>query len=611
MISIPNYRGRTRWTTMLIYLASLIFCLHYSLILNSKRYSTFLEMKDTIFKLPNLSLCLPLYIHYDLNCTAIESESIRNGCIKFESLYNFYSNESIKRNPNQILNYAIKLKINNSYEVSSNFQFTDYYLNFNYLCMKYKPIANDNRIKEEFIDKDTDLNKIQVFNNFKLPTIVFLHEENFIYFFYKYFFRQNCKIFKKCEFFTFLIEQFKFKFLKYPYGTKCLEYEKLELNYTNHIDHEDIGLVECMKKKGKQFSLYFFSLNDTKHLVYLPTNYASTQELAALPTTDLFKNCVAKFYQKDCTQTLHMILRQVNTLKDHLIFRFKVSSKIIEEKEFSSDFDYYFQLIGFISLIFGISLNSSLSYLNLFLTIKFNLKIQVLNAIFIFKYFLLFTSLFIVLSKSFEMFYQYSHQKIYSVSYYDFLFNNKDINIYICFPLAITMKMASLQIDNQTNLKQLTDDLLDRLTLKQLIEHRIDLSDLIEKIYLTDGRKNDELQIDDYINETFLLAQYEIEHIYSKCFNYHIKLNLTSYQKLLKSTGLRIRLKTNYTSFFFTTIDQRVTSDDTKLTENDFISRYVYLHNRYECKNYYNENFQNFTCLTQQDCKCIFINNLN
>lgn len=190
-------------------------------------------MKDKKLVLPNLSLCLPLYIQFTFNCSKLATEQ-RSGCIRYFQLYHFYSNGS--RIPKDILEYANRLNMNDLYEVSKKFEFVNYYLNFNYLCLKYAP-------KDKKVPKN-ELVNIIAYNKFKIPTVVFLYEENFNYLFLKFLFIQTCRIFENCLFFDVQIEQYNFHFQRAPYGARCLDYKNLEFDktYINHIDNEEIGV---------------------------------------------------------------------------------------------------------------------------------------------------------------------------------------------------------------------------------------------------------------------------------------------------------------------------------------------------------------------------------
>lgn len=141
-------------------------------------------MKDTRFKLPHLSLCFPLYMNMDSsrNCSSIEKdEKLRTGCFNFFKLHDYYNDQEIKnKTPKSILELASDLKMNESYSVSDNYEFTAYYLNFNYLCMKYTTRSNDQN-DDAYDQENYDYyalhnNSVIVKNNFKLITCIFFHE---------------------------------------------------------------------------------------------------------------------------------------------------------------------------------------------------------------------------------------------------------------------------------------------------------------------------------------------------------------------------------------------------------------------------------------------------
>lgn len=610
MIIIPVFKNRTKWSTMIVYIFCLAFCFHYLERLNAKRYFTFFEMKETNFSRPNLSLCFPLYIPFKFNCSTAGTETMRSGCDRFFKLYNYYNDETdSERTPQTILQYASELGLNDSYSVSENYRFESYYINFNYLCLKYslkeqslrKDSPNDEEEKQKF--------SVIVQNHYSLPHIVFFHMEQFIYLFINYFFRQrNCQIFESCKSFEFQIDQYQLSFQRAPYGEHCLDYEQLKFEgFRNRIDNEEAGLVECIKQKSDQpVSLFFFTSNDVKRFLYLPTNYASSPVLEKLPESDVYKSCARAFRQKDCTKSIHIITEQKNT-DDHnnLTFHFKRDAKLLEETVFLTGFDFWLQVLGFVSLIFGISLNSSLDYISTALTVHLSPKIRLSNVLFCFKYFLVFVGLWVVLRLTMQMINCYQNQQTYTVSYFNFLFDQKTVNLYICFPLASTVE-GNAQLDDQS-LANATRDLLARYRLKDLQQMRVRPSSLIESIYLTDGLRKRSLKIERFKNETYRLAKYESlwARIYSKCFNYHVKLSLPTYQRMLKSSALKIKFKVNQTAFFFTEIDRRLTRGDAQLSPTDYVSRFQYIANSAQCQDYSSGEYgkmHNFSCVSQENC---------
>ena len=587
---------------MVVYLFCLLFCAHYLHHLSSKRYSTTYEMKETNFSRPNLSICFPLYIRFKFNCSSASNELLRSGCDRFFRLYNYYNDETdTTRTPVTILQYAAQLNLNDSFAISENYQFESFYLNFNYLCLKFsfkeRPPHNDSEM-----DVEERTFSLTVQNNYFLPCIVFFHEKNFLYFFYHYFFRQrNCKIFESCMSFEFQIEQYQLNHQKAPYGEQCLDYKQLEFEgFRNQIDNEEVGLVECVKQKlDRPISLFFFTLNDTKRFLFLPTNYASSPVLSELPKSEIYRNCSRAFRRKDCTKHIHIITEQKNS-RDNLSFYFKKNAKLIQETVFLTEFDFWLQVLGFVSLIFGISLNSSLDYMSTSVIVHFSPKLTVANAIFCFRYFLVFIGLYIVLRKTMCMINEYQNQTSYTVIYYNFMFDQKTVKIYICFPLASTIKGYE-QIDDE-QLANRTKDLLARYPLKKLQENRVRPTSLIESICLTDGRLKSNLSVEGFENETFLLAKYASlsARIYSKCFNYHIELSLPTYQRMLKSSALKIKFKVNQTAFFFTEIDQQLTRSDDQLWPTDYISRFRFIADKDQCQDY--GKMKNLSCTSQEAC---------
>lgn len=595
---------------MLVYGLCLVFCIHYLTDLNAKRYTTYFEMKETNFSRPNLSLCFPLYIRFEFNCSAADSELLRSGCARFFQLYQYYNDESdTTRTPKTILEYANELRLNESYTVSEGYRFEAYYLNFNYLCLKYSLREAPPRQDGEEDEDEERTFSVAVRNNYNLPSFVFFHKENFIYFFYNYFFRQrNCEIFRSCKSFEFQIEQYQFIFQKAPYGERCLDYKQMQFpDYANPVDNEEIGLFECIKQKtDRPISLLFFTSNDVKKFLYLPTNYASSPILKQLPKSGIYRNCSRKFARRDCNKVIHIITEQKNTDdRDNLTFHFKELAKLVNEAGFLTEFDFWLQVLGFISLIFGISLNSSLNYISTSITIHFSPKLLFSNLVFVVKYFLVLVGLYVVLGKTMQMICSYRNQAIYTVIHYN-LFEHKEVNLYLCFPVASTVK-GHKQIDDR-ELANATTDLLVNHTLKQLLKMRLPPSSLIERIHLTDGRRQSNLSIQAFKSETFRMAKYESisTHIFSKCFNYHIKLSLPSYQRLLKSTALKIRFKVNLTAFFFTDIHQPVVRSDAQLVPTDYISRYEFISNKYQCLDYRRTVHKavngSFSCVSQENC---------
>lgn len=608
MIIIPVFKNKTKWTTMVVYGACLAFCIHYLTALRQKRYSTYFEMKETNFSKPNLSLCFPLYIHFNFNCSEADSELVRSGCTRFFKLYYYYNDESDKaRTPKSILQYADQLRLNESYTVSDSYLFESYYLNFNYLCLKYS-LREVSSSLEDDEDEDEPTFSVTVQNNFNIPFIVFFHEERFIYFFYNYFFRQRfCRVFRSCKSFEFQIEQYQFNFLKAPYGGHCVDYKQMQFpEYTNPVDNEEIGLIECVKHAiDRPISLFYFTLNDDKHFLYLPTNYASSPILKELPKSGIYRNCSRKFRRRDCNKVIHIITEQLSVSQsDNLTFHFKENAKVIDETGLIEEFDYCLQVLGFISLIFGISLNSSMSYICTALTIHLNPKALISNVLFCVRWFLVFAGLYVVLLRTGQMFSSYRDQQIYTIMYFNYLFDHEQVSLYVCFPVASTVK-GHEQIDDR-ELANATNDLLSRYRLSELFEMLVPPSELIERIYLTDGLRQKNLSIQEFDSEVFRMAKYESisARIFSKCFNYHIKLKLPTYQRLLKSTALKIRFKVNQTAFFFTDIDQPTVRSDTQLLPTDYISRHQFISNKHQCRDYRTapERVANFTCVSQENC---------
>lgn len=445
---------------------------------------------------------------------------------------------------------------------------------------------------------------LKLLNNiYNLSFISIPFKEKYLYFFFRYFHIQFCRAFENCYHFFFQIEQYKFKFLKEPYGSKCIDYEKLNYNFSNTIDNEDIGLIECVKEKDP-ISLFFFTSNDTKPFIYFATNYASTPKLKELPKTETFRGCLKKFSRKDCGQSIHLNIQQKHVQKNYLNFTFKDRTVLIDENIFMTSLDFNLQVLGFISLIFGFSLNSSLSYINLYIDLHFNPKVKLSNLIFCLKYFLIFMVLTHMIIRTFQMTTDFKNQTMYQVTYFNYFFDHKTIKIYICFPLPLTVKLDDgLNATNKEphELKLLTDILLKEYTLNDLIKKSVQPNELIERIFLTDGLKNTDVNVDEFSFQAFLMSNYEDDtSIYSKCFGYNIVMNLTSYQKLLKSTSLKIKFKVKYISFYFVSANQRVTEHDTQLYPTDKIFRYVFKRNQYECRDYHKVKFNNTICLTQQ-----------
>ena len=148
---LPVYKCKQKFTKVVVYLGSLYFCIYYLLEVYEKRYTTFFELTTAKSTYPKLSICIPLEIFSKndtvdfckFNLSIAEDDAykdkheLKDGCLKYFELTNFYFNESVAKTPSDVIKKADELRLNSSFLIMDNFEFDAYYLNSNNLCLKY------------------------------------------------------------------------------------------------------------------------------------------------------------------------------------------------------------------------------------------------------------------------------------------------------------------------------------------------------------------------------------------------------------------------------------------------------------------------------------------
>ena len=346
---------------------------------------------------------------------------------------------------------------------------------------------------------------IKVYNNHKMTNRVFFHNALYAYNYNNHLHIQMCKPFRDCEEFQFYSTQFTYSFTKPPFGAQCIEHRKTDFEFSGleTIDHESICIQECIKATYRAADLFYSDHDDR------PLNFTESILQEAVEA-----ECDEKCSGKECCQTTYLVASKSMVTGNHTVYNGYWWAVMATETPYIGQFDFHLNLIGFISLLFGISLNLAISNIRLLVNFKTNFRFT--RVAWCTGYFILLLLNAYVFLKAYEMLGDYLSQS--KVPHFTRrLFEFHDLDLHVCFPLAVVLNYSLKQPDNQTEIRERTKEILEKRKLEEMQSLSLPPEALIARIYYNYRKENNHFDVSKPSDFAFLNSDFGLERpTYSK-----------------------------------------------------------------------------------------------
>ena len=316
-----------------------------------------------------------------------------------------------------------------------------------------------------------------------------------------------CKLFSDCEEFQFYLAQFTYSFTKPPFGARCIEHTntKFAFGALETIDHESVCKQECIKAAHRAADL-FYSDRDDRPLNFTQGNL---HEVAKKE-----KKCDKKCIGKECCQTSYLVISKNMLTVNHTIYNGQLMAVMATETPYIGQFDFQLNLIGFVSLLFGVSLNLAISNIRLLVNFKTNFRFT--RIAWCASYFVLLLLNAYVFLKAYEMLGDYLRQTK-DPHFTRRLFEFHDLDLHVCFPLAVVFNYTLKQPDNQTEIRERTKEILEKRKLEEMQSLSLPPEALISRIYYNFRKEKNHFDVSKPSDFAFLNSGFGLERpTYSK-----------------------------------------------------------------------------------------------
>ena len=552
---------------------------------------------ERINKMPFITACLAIDSG-SYNCSRVQS--LYRKCEELEELFRFIESNEIFKTPREMFNRVDNLKIRDFilFSAPSKYKFSEYFLNYNHLCFKYECEHCDTPVK----------GAIQ--NAFKLSYSVFFHDEENPIEFNKYLGTQICSQFESCTSQALNLEKYKFKLLSTPYSTDCLDYEEQRFSFQSTILIK--SQLECLNECNKHHfisSYFFYKSNNPLNLNYTFTRNLTEKDFENLPA---YRKCFKLCSKPDCLSTRYFVKSIDNKqMDDMLIFSSDLFSINIEARPFINQFELFLTLLGFVSLIFSLdALLLSIKAGNR-LTKLFKYHSNALKAIFVLNWSFMLLLICFSISQSLKLSSDYLNdgfQDSYQVYYLSKPETN--FNLHLCYPLSRMVQKSPFLFQKKFNhSKELNyvREFLSENKLGDLIRQTYNATLLIEKIGFDFGLKRVAIPFENDPKKVFFKWHSIREgeaYMPQKCFTVKIDLKNHYFQNLFKSARIKVRSKSEHSSYYLTDRNLKITSFDQPLISYRETIKMVVIRHPSKCSDYK----RLYGCNSYWDClnQCIF-----
>ena len=354
-------------------------------------------------------------------------------------------------------------------------------------------------------------NKFIVYNNYKLTNRVFFHGARYAYDYHNHFHIQMCQTFRNCEEFEFYSAQFFFNFTKPPFGTRCIEHNKTNFAFGGFetLDHESACKQACIKA-AYHTADYFYSDRDDQQLNFTRINLPEVET----KERQCNEKCNEKCKRKECQQTTYLVESKNMFIGNHTVYNLHPRSALATETPYIGEFDFQLNLIGFVSLLFGVSLSLAISNIQLLVNFKTNFRFT--RLCYCASYFVLLWLNAYVFLKTYDLISDYLHQSK-DPQYSRRLFEFHDMDLHVCFPLAIVFNYSFEDPDNYSAIRERTKEILANRKLEEMQSLSLPPQELIARIYYNYRKEQNHFDVSRTSDFAFLNSNYGTEKpIYSK-----------------------------------------------------------------------------------------------
>ena len=314
-----------------------------------------------------------------------------------------------------------------------------------------------------------------------------------------------CRSFSECNQHNVVITPVFFRFTRPPFGTGCIEHTKTEFKFRQIeiIDHEAICQQECIKAVHRIVG-YFYSERDNRTLHFADSlNFRNESRE---------KECHSLCNRKECTEIAFLVDKNMAT-ENHTTYHIRPGHMAIEVPNIA-EFDFYLNLVGFVTLLFSISLSLAVSNISLLINFKSNFRLT--RLCFCASYFVLLQLNAFALLKTYDLVGEFRRQPLETM-YSRGLFEYHDFDLHVCFPLAVVFNYTFERPDDHAAIRALTKQILQNYTLEDMQLHSLPPENLIEKIYYNYRKDRNRFDVSRPSSFAFLNSDYHTTpNVFSK-----------------------------------------------------------------------------------------------